>query len=230
MKPTNIQQFEDKPLKVLVVGATGGTGIATVETLLKQGHQVTAFSRNANSLSFPHPGFRIFEGDAMRIQDLEQAVQGHDVVIVTLGIQENPLRVRLFGTRGTPMDVRSAGTRNVVRAMAKHGVRRLVVQSTYGIGDTAGLLGFADRMFFSLLLKPQIKDTQAQEHVVRESGVDWTLAQPVHLTNLDDDKPPYLSVSGKTREMKVTRQSVAKFLANAATTQQYVGQSVAVSG
>lgn len=230
MNPGKNIHETNKSLKVLVVGATGGTGVATVETLLKQGHQVTAFSRNSASLHFPNPNFRAIQGDATVYQDVEGAIQGHDVVIVTLGIQENPLRVRIFGTRGTPMNVRSAGTRNVVRAMAKLGVKRLVVQSSFGVGETAGSLGLVDRLFFSLLLKPQIKDTQSQEHIVRESGVDWTLAQPVHLTNLSDDKPPFLSVAGKTRQMRVARQSVARFLADAATTKQYIGQSVAVSG
>ena len=35
---------------VLVVGATGGTGRATIDALVRQGHQVTAFSRHAESL------------------------------------------------------------------------------------------------------------------------------------------------------------------------------------
>ena len=37
-------------LKILVVGATGGTGRATVEKLLCEGHYVTAFSRSADVL------------------------------------------------------------------------------------------------------------------------------------------------------------------------------------
>ena len=40
----------EKAQKVLVVGATGGTGRATVEALLERGHRVTAFSRHAESL------------------------------------------------------------------------------------------------------------------------------------------------------------------------------------
>lgn len=38
-------------LNVLVVGATGGTGRATVERLAAEGHRVTAFSRSADRLA-----------------------------------------------------------------------------------------------------------------------------------------------------------------------------------
>ena len=33
---------------ILVVGATGGTGRATIERLVQDGHRVTAFSRHAD--------------------------------------------------------------------------------------------------------------------------------------------------------------------------------------
>jgi hypothetical protein len=63
-------------------------------------------------------------------EDVGRAVRGQDAVVVTLGISEHPLRVRLLGSAGTPLDVRSRGTAAVVAAMRTHGVRRLVVQSS----------------------------------------------------------------------------------------------------
>ena len=191
---------------------------------------MTAFSRNASALAEMSVLVTAFNGDATNAEDVERAVEGHDAVIVTLGIAENPFRVRLFGTARTPIDVRSVGTRNVISAMKKHGVRRLVVQSSYGVGDTRDKLRFVDSLFFSLLLKPQIADTEVQELDVRDSGVDWVLAQPVHLTDDDDDEMPYASASGEVREWKISRRGVARFLADAARTSDYVGQAVALSG
>ena len=40
----------EKAQKILLVGATGGTGRATIDALVKRGHRVTAFSRHAESL------------------------------------------------------------------------------------------------------------------------------------------------------------------------------------
>ncbi len=216
--------------KVLVVGATGGTGRATIDALVERGHRVTAFSRHAESLEHSSDRVTLLNGDATNPDDVDRAVAGHDAVIITLGITENPLRVRLFGAARTPLDVRSAGTRNVIAAMRKHGVRRLVVQSSYGVGETRSSLRWVERLFFSLLLKPQIADTEVQELEVRDSGVDWVLAQPVHLTDDESDDMPFASADGQVREWKISRKGVAQFLAFAAQGPDYVGQSVALSG
>ena len=215
---------------ILVVGATGGTGRATIERLVQDGHRVTAFSRHADSLAETSDLVTAFNGDATNPADVARAVEGHDAVIVTLGISENPIRVRLFGTARTPIDVRSVGTRNVIDAMKKHGVRRLVVQSSYGVGETRDKLRFVDGLFFGLLLKPQIADTEVQELDVRDSGVDWVLAQPVHLTDDETDAEPFASDSGEVREWKISRRGVARFLARAAQTTEYTGKAVALSG
>ena len=217
-------------LRILVVGATRGTGRAAVQQLLEEGHHVTAFSRSAHKLDIESERLTLFSGDATNPADVERAVAGHDAVVVTLGITENPIRVRIVGPARTPIDVRSRGTENVIAAMRKHGVRRLVVQTTFGVGSTRGQLGFMDRMFFSLLLKPQIDDTEVQNEAVVQSDLDWVIAQPVHLTDDEAAPMPFVSTAGETANMKVSRSSVARFLAQAATSPTYVRRSVAVSG
>jgi uncharacterized protein YbjT (DUF2867 family) len=216
-------------MKVLVFGATGGSGRAAVQQLSAQGHEVTAFTRRASTDQVLRAVQQV-HGDVMNASDVERAVQGHDAVVVTLGISENPLRVRMFGPARTPMAVRSVGTRHIIDAMRKHGIRKLVVQTTFGVGDTRDRLGFADRMFFELLLKPQIADTEVQNSVVADSGLDWTLVQPVHLTDGSDDAQPFVSATGEVGSLKVTRNSVGRVLAQAATTPTFVGKSLAVSG
>ena len=222
----------DQSLKVLVVGATGGTGRATVEALLRAGHRVTAFARSATRLAegLAAEGLRALDGDATNPDEVDRAVQGQDAVVVTLGIRENPLRVRLLGPARTPMDVRSTGTRNVVAAMARHGVSRLAVQSSYGVGETRERLGLADRLLFGLLLKPQIADTEVQEQVVRSSELDWLIAQPVHLTDADEDALPFTSLTGDTRRMSLSRKRVARFLADSLSRPELSQASVALSG
>lgn len=227
--PTRRHSME-KTKKVLVVGATGGTGRAAISELVRRGHRVTAFSRHAESLEGMPESVTLMNGDATDPDDVERAVAGQDAVVITLGITENPLRVRLFGTARTPLDVRSAGTRNVIAAMRKHGVRRLVVQSSFGVGETRDRLRFIERLYFGLLLKPQIADTELQEHEVRNSGVDWVLAQPVHLTDDEDDALPFASAEGQVRDWKISRNGVARFLALAAQGPDYLGRSVALSG
>jgi uncharacterized protein YbjT (DUF2867 family) len=226
----SVRIAEERAMKVLVIGSTGGSGRAAVEQLLSAGHEVTAFARRADQIELRSERLRFFNGDATDPGHVERAVRGQDAVVVTLGIQENPLRVRLFGPARTPADVRSAGTRNVISAMRKHGARRLVVQSSYGVGSTRDRLRLLDRLLFALLLKPQIADTEVQEEEVSGSGLDWVIAQPVYLTDGAEDDEPFASTEGAVAAMKVSRSSVGRFLAAAVQSPAFVGKSVALSG
>jgi uncharacterized protein YbjT (DUF2867 family) len=218
---------KEAAMRVLVMGANGGTGQLVVGELQSRGHEVTAFVRRPETWS--GDSVRLFNGDAMNCDDVRQAVQGQDAVVVLLGIRENPLLVRLRGSDTTPINVRSAGTQNVVEGMREHGIRRLVVQTTYGVSETRIQLPAKWKIIFSLLLKPQIADTEKQERVVRNSGLDWTVVQPVGLTNDRDAEPVLVSASGVTRGMTVSRKSVARVLADAIEESKYVRKCIAVS-
>lgn len=168
-------------------------------------------------------------GDATRPDDVDRAVRGQDAVIVTLGITENPVRVRLRGPARTALDVRSTGTRNIIDAMQRHGVRRLIVQTTYGVGDTDGRLPLRYKLMFSLLLGPQVADTVIQDRFVHESGLDWTLVQPVNLTDSTDGGDAFTSTSGELVGWQVARSKVGRVLASAVDDEENVRRTVAVS-
>ncbi len=215
-------------MRVLVVGATGGSGRAAVEALAGRGHEVTAFARRAGAVFGGRTGVRAVDGDATVPEDVDRAVRGQDAVVVTLGISEHALRVRLLGSAGTPLDVRSRGTAAVVTAMREHGVRRLVVQSSYGVGETRDRLPLASRLVLALLLRPQIADHERQERIVRDSGLDWSLVQPVYLT--DGDEEAVHSATGDVEGMRVSRRAVGAVLADLAEDPGERGRTVAVSG
>ena len=215
-------------MRIVVVGATGGSGRAALDALAGRGHEVTAFARRASAAFEGRAGVRAVDGDATVPGDVGRAVRGQDAVVVTLGISEPPLRVRLLGSRGTPLDVRSRGTAAVVAAMREHGVRRLVVQSSYGVGETRDRLPLSSRLVFALLLRPQIADHERQERIVRDSGLDWSLVQPVYLT--DGDEPAAVSRSGDVQGMRVSRRAVGEVVADLAEAPGEGGRSVVVSG
>jgi uncharacterized protein YbjT (DUF2867 family) len=215
-------------VKVLVVGATGGSGRAAVEALAGRGHEVTAFARRASTVFGGRAGVRAVDGDATVPADVGRAVRGQDAVVVTLGISEHPLRVRLLGSSGTPLEVRSRGTAAVVAAMTEQGVRRLVVQSSYGVGESRDRLPLSSRLVFALLLRPQIADHERQERIVRDSDLTWSIVQPVYLT--DGDEPAVLSDTGDVAGMRVSRRALGEVLADLAEAAGDSGRCVAVSG
>jgi nucleoside-diphosphate-sugar epimerase len=199
-------------MKVLVVGASRGTGAELVRELAARGHLVTAFARTSHR---DDKRVRYLSGDVSDEEAVEKAVIGQDAVIVTLGIPDNPFVVRLTRRAGSRLDVRSAGTANVISAMKAHGVPRLVVQSTYGIGETYAHLPLSLKAFFTLAFRPQVKDHELQEATVRSSGLDWTIVRPVVLTDDPVDLPAYVGLEDRVPSMQISRRQVARVAADA---------------
>lgn len=72
--------------KVVVFGATGKTGLCSIERALKRGAQVTALVRDASRLpSELAPKITVIQGDSTVKDDVDKAISGQDGVIVALG-------------------------------------------------------------------------------------------------------------------------------------------------
>src|SRR3954465_15774997 len=101
--------------RVLVIGATGGTGRKLVEQALEQGQKVTAFVRKPAKLKIEHENLRVVQGNVMDPASLEKAMEGQSVVLSALGHKRF-----LWPTR-----ILSRGTENIMRAMKNNRVPRL---------------------------------------------------------------------------------------------------------
>ncbi len=216
-------------MKILVVGGSRGTGAAVARTLAADGHLVTAFARSASSAGLDEHGIVACDGDVMDADDLGKAMIGQDAVVVTLGISDNPLKVQYLRRASTPLDIRSAGTRKVVEAMQNAGLRRLVVLTVYGLDEGRRHLDLQWKLIFSLMLRPQIRDTAVQEQVVRASGLDWTLIRPVSLTDEETTAPAYVDAHDERLGLKVTRAQVARVFADVIDEPTSVRQTLSVS-
>lgn len=209
---------------IAVLGASGRVGRRVVSALQEQGVHVLALSRSP--LEVADAENRIV--DALDAEQVGRALSGADGVVVALGISENPVRVRLRGPSGTTSDIRSRGTRNVVDAMRSQGISRLVALSTYGIGDSARHLPLSMRILVAALLRPQFADHEAQEQVVRASGLDWTLIRPVNLTA--EKRPPVVvDPAMRTVSMRVGLDQVAEVIAGSVLGSASVHQTLALS-
>lgn len=160
--------------RVLVIGATGGTGRELVAQALEQGYAVTALVRDPVKLQLTHPRLTVLRGDVLDTQSIDSAMRGQDAVLSALG-HRRPW---------VPSRVQSEGTRNVLRAMEAHGVRRFVCETSIGLGNSAGRLGlFATFLFLPVVLPIYFWDKARQEQVVATSPVDWVIVRPGVLTN-----------------------------------------------
>ncbi|MCA1657963.1 MAG: NAD(P)H-binding protein [Verrucomicrobiaceae bacterium] len=126
------------PMRVLVLGATGGTGRELVQQALAQRHQVTAFVRDPARLQIEHANLRVAKGDVLDYATVESAMRGQDAVLSALGHR------RFF----YPNRIQSEGMRNVLRAMKTCDVPRLICETALGIGNSVGRLGLQSDSFF----------------------------------------------------------------------------------
>ncbi|HEY8357898.1 MAG TPA: SDR family oxidoreductase [Ramlibacter sp.] len=162
--------------KILVLGATGGTGQIIIRQALAKDYDVTALMRSPEKAA-GLTGVKLAIGDARDEAALRQAIKGQDAVVSVLGTPPSPFK---------EVTLLSTATRALVNAMQAEGVSRLVAITGIGAGDSAGHGGFAfDHLILPLLLRHVYADKNRQEAIIRQSGLDWTLVRPAVL----NDKP-----------------------------------------
>ena len=200
-------------MKLIVFGATGGSGRQLVEQALSLGHDVTAFARNPAALKTSHPKLKVMQGDALDAASVSQAVAGQDAVLFAIGIN-----------RRSTMTVCTESTRHIIAAMKEHKVRRFICLSAYGASETK------DTALYSKVLRAligkRVEDKDRQEELLRASELDWVLVRPPLLTNgarrgryrVGFDIPIKLFSS-------VSRADVAEFMLKQLTDDTYLHQA-----
>src|SRR3989442_9556402 len=208
-------------MKLLIFGATGGTGQELVQQALGQGHVVTAFARNPAAATTKHPNLSVAKGDVLDYDSVEAAMKGQDAVLSALGVRAL--------TKNTLL---SEGTKNIIRAMEKLGVKRFICESSLGIGDSKGQLGFLyNYILIPLFLRNVFADKEIQERYIRQSKLDWVIARPAMLTN-GPRTGAYRSgfnVTDKSIKGKISRADVADFMLKQLRDEQFVHKAPSLS-
>src|SRR3954464_14670711 len=190
--------------KILVLGATGGTGRLIVSQALARGHEVTALVRSAEKAS-DLKGAKLIVGDIRDENALREALKGQDAVVSALGTPASPFR---------EVTLLSTATHALVDAMKAEHVFRLVCITGMGAGESAGHGGFLfDKLIFPLLLRKVYADKDRQEGIVRDSGLDWVLVRPAVLNDKPGrDKIRTLTDLSRFHGGTISREDVAKFV------------------
>ena len=203
-----------------IFGATGGVGRAVVARALSDGHRVIALVRDPARLA-ACDGLTVLQVDACDAAAVHRAVEGADAVLCCLGAPAL--------SRST---VRSEGTRNIVTAMAATGVTRLVCVSVLGAAESHDILPFFLRyLFFPLYLRRAVADHEAQERIIAESDVDWTVVRPPHLTD-GPGRGHYTHGFGNDAadlSMTISRADVADFMLRQLSSPQYSRAAAGIS-
>ena len=124
------------------------------------------------------------------------------------------------------------GTRNIVQGMEKAGVRRLICQSTMGIGESRANLGFLTKyVIVPIFLRLAFADHERQEAVIKGSSLDWIIVHPPHLN--DGPRTGHyrhgFPATDTRIQGKISRADVADFMLKQLTGETYLRQTPGVS-
>jgi putative NADH-flavin reductase len=207
-------------MKLLVLGATGGTGLEIVRQAIERGHSVTAFVRAPDPLKRFGDRITVIRGNLLNSSELQRVLEGHDAVLSGFGPRLPVSKADATLLQRFAVELTSG--------MFQASVRRVVVESTAflfkdSIIPPTNLFG---RLFFPDI----VRDAGEMENIFRKSGLDWTMVRPPRLT----DKPR----TGKYRVLEghlprfgfaISRADVADFMIKAGENGASVGKIVGVS-
>jgi uncharacterized protein YbjT (DUF2867 family) len=152
-----------RPLSIVVLGGTGFLGTRLVARLIKDGHRVTALSRDREQHKhlLVLPGLTLENCDVYEEAQLSERFRGKDVVINLIGI----LNERGFSGSGFKR-AHTELTRSVLLAARSAGVGRLL--------QVSALKAAVDAPSYYLRSKGEA------DQLIRESSaaLDWTIFQP----------------------------------------------------
>ncbi|HEX4007910.1 MAG TPA: SDR family oxidoreductase [Acidobacteriaceae bacterium] len=206
-------------MRIVVFGASGGTGRELLRQGAALGHEITAFVRNPGSVTGGER-LRVVVGDARDGQAVALAVDAQDAVMSALGSRS------LADATLLPESMT-----HILSAMREHSVRRMIVLGASGVWPGAEKrLSLAARMFLrviqSTVLKKPFASQRRMQELVRMSDTEWTVVQPPRLLNqpgkgtwrVDAEALP---AGGTT----IARADVATFMLEQLSSDEWVGRS-----
>ncbi|MGL5978252.1 MAG: NAD(P)-dependent oxidoreductase [Erysipelotrichaceae bacterium] len=203
-------------MKLIVFGASGKTGQHVLEQALLEGHQVTAFVRNPERITYVNPNLAIVVGQATKASDVESALAGHDAVLVCLG-----------GPGTKKSTVIADMTANIVAGMQANHITRIVQIATAGIHhELHGVSGFV----VETLLKNTLEDHRNAVAKIETSKLDYTIVRPMSLSEGELTKTYRSASEGVPHNgRKISRADVADFMIRCLSDPTTIHQSIALA-
>ncbi|MEG0010056.1 MAG: SDR family oxidoreductase [Aeromonas sp.] len=199
----------------LIFGASRGLGRAFTDQALRQGHRVVALVRNADmAAELQTLGVEVVQGDALDAAAVVQAclLAGSEArVVSTLGSFR----------QAQPVDYQ--GNRLVIDEMERVGLKRLLLVTSLGCGDSWQYLPERAREAFGDEVRLKI----LAESWLQTSALEWTIVRPAGLQDGEATGKAVLS-QGQEVHGLVRRQDVALQGLQLLTSEQALGQIYAI--
>ncbi|WCT13433.1 NAD(P)-dependent oxidoreductase [Mucilaginibacter jinjuensis] len=191
--------------KILLFGASGGTGKQFAEQALKAGHSVTAIIRNPDTFAMRHQNLRIIKGDILEPTGLIKAFEESEIVISCLGIPKIQ-----------PTTLYSSGMANIINVMEKSGLQRLICISSGALDipqKSSFIMNFLLKNILQKIYRPIYADMRQMEQNLKDSRLNWTILRAPKLT--DGKKTgTYKDITGQALRgiPKISRADLAAYM------------------
>jgi putative NADH-flavin reductase len=193
-----------------LLGGSGRTGGHIIDYALSKGHTLTALVRDPTKLT-PRAGLTVVQGTPINRSDVDGAIDGADAVIVALNStrrSDTP-----WAKPVSPPRLMADSVANTIAAMTARGIRRIVVLSAFGVGDSLSRAALPLRwMFTHTNLKYTYADHNLLDTEIRNTDTDWTLLRPAALNNKPSaGKIAVTDIHGAKPSFAISRAAVAHF-------------------
>ncbi len=206
-------------MKILILGATGGTGQELLSQAIGHNYEVTTLVRDPSKLKIKHPLLSVVNGNILDKKLLAQILEGKDAVISSIGVGKS-LKSRNLIANAIGL---------LIPMMAEKKVSRLIFISAFGVGETFAQANFIQKVIFRLPLKNIYADKAKGDEQIRNSKLDWTLIYPVLLTNKPLTGKYKVGENLPMKGMpKISRANVAHFMIRQLSDNSYVKKSVII--
>ncbi len=196
-------------MKIVVFGASGGTGLELVRQGRARGHEITAFVRNPATFD-ERDEVRVVQGDVTDADAVTSAIEGQDAVLSALGARD--LKTD---------DLLERASANIMAGMRAHDVKRLIVLGASGaLRDASKHQTRLRKVLFWVLrnglLKHPMRDSAAQQRAIEASDTEYTVVLPPRLTHGPRTGRYRVAMDGlPPRGSSIARADVADFMLSA---------------
>jgi putative NADH-flavin reductase len=130
-------------------------------------------ARTPEKLSLKHDRLAVIKGDVLDEDLLNKLVPNNDAILSTLGVTKS--------WKSDGLITKAVGL--IAKLMSVHNVKRLILVSAFGAGDSIEQANPIQKFIFRVPLRSRYDDKTRSEEILKKFDLDWTVIYPVLLTN-----------------------------------------------
>jgi uncharacterized protein YbjT (DUF2867 family) len=167
-------------MRLLIVGASGGVGRLLTKMAWEADHVVTATQRDVQKCEHP-PGIRLVAADGRDPAPWPELCRGQDAILSCVGLMRRDPR-NPWSRLTTSPDTTTRTITHLIEGAHAAGVRRLIMVSACGVGDSAHQMPLVFRALLRVsAIGTAYADLERAEALLASSGLDWYAVRPAAL-------------------------------------------------